>query len=154
MARSHPKSFAPPSIDMHRILVKWSGDRIVPSGGHAHQMRAVRTQTLSAKGMVSLLFAIALLLMPVCAQDTKEPYRQTILTIQQHIEAKDLQCARALIANGAREFPADGGLENLLGVVEIQEGHTELAKQQFSLAIQNSPKLVSAYLNLVPRPHV
>ena len=70
------------------------------------------------------------------------------MTIQQHIEANDLDGARALIAKAAAQFPADGGLENLLGVVEIQQGHAKRAKRAFSAAIQHSPKLVSAYLNL------
>jgi tetratricopeptide (TPR) repeat protein len=45
-------------------------------------------------------------------------------------------------------FPANGGIENLLGIVEIQQGHSDAAKQEFSLAIQHSPGLTGAYLNL------
>jgi Flp pilus assembly protein TadD len=47
-----------------------------------------------------------------------------------------------------KHYPHDGGLENLLGVIEIQSGHRDAAKQAFALAIAHDPKLVSAYLNL------
>jgi tetratricopeptide (TPR) repeat protein len=36
----------------------------------------------------------------------------------------------------------------LLGVVEIQQGHTEEASKEFSAAILDNPRLVGAYLNL------
>jgi tetratricopeptide (TPR) repeat protein len=45
-------------------------------------------------------------------------------------------------------FPANGGLENLLGVIEIQEGHPDRAVRQFSAAILHDPSLAAAYLNL------
>ena len=95
-----------------------------------------------------MLSAAAVFLLQLGAQPEAAHYRQTVLTIQQHIEAGDLEGARALITKADREFPADGGLENLLGVVEIQEGHAERAKQQFAAAIRHSPKLVGAYMNL------
>ncbi len=82
------------------------------------------------------------------AQGSSESYRQTVLSIQQHIEQNDLNGAYELITRANKEFPLDGGLENLLGVVEIQQGYADRARQAFSAAIQHSPKLVSAYLNL------
>jgi tetratricopeptide (TPR) repeat protein len=75
-------------------------------------------------------------------------YRQTLLAIQQHIEQNDFADARRLIAEASKKFPADGGLENLLGVVEIQQGHVDLARRAFTSAIQHDPKLAGAYLNL------
>jgi tetratricopeptide (TPR) repeat protein len=81
------------------------------------------------------------------AQDSAV-YRQAILSIQQQIEANNLDEARALISAEASKYPNNGGLENLLGVVEIQLGHTAEATKAFSAAIAHSPRLVAAYLNL------
>jgi tetratricopeptide (TPR) repeat protein len=81
------------------------------------------------------------------AQDSAA-HRQTILAIQQQIEANNLDEARTLIAAATRKYPRDGGIENLLGVVEIQQGHSEEASKDFSAAIRHSPRLVGAYLNL------
>ena len=82
------------------------------------------------------------------AQPPGEQYRELVLEIQQHIESNDLEGARSLIAGARTRFPANGGLENLSGVIEIQEGHTDRAVQQFSAAILHDPKLAGAYLNL------
>jgi tetratricopeptide (TPR) repeat protein len=95
-----------------------------------------------------VLLKVAVLALPLAAQNKPSSYRQTILAIQQTIESNDLDGARMLIAKASKQFPADGGLENLLGVVEIQQGSTDLAKQAFSDAIRHSPRLVAAYLNL------
>ena len=73
---------------------------------------------------------------------------QLVLEIQQHIEQNDLEGARSLIAGARTRFPANGGLENLLGVIETQEGHTDRAIQEFSAAILHDPSLAGAYLNL------
>jgi tetratricopeptide (TPR) repeat protein len=64
------------------------------------------------------------------------------------MEQNDLEGARAMIADATTKFPANGGLENLLGVIEIQEGHSDRAIQQFSAAIAHDPELEGAYLNL------
>ncbi len=82
------------------------------------------------------------------AQNSSASYRQTLLSIQQQIEANNPEAARALIASTRKQYPADGGLENLLGVVEIQQGNIRLARKAFALAISHDPQLVSAYLNL------
>ena len=52
-------------------------------------------------------------------------YQRTLLAIQQQIEAGNLDQARAAIDAASKAYPADGGLENLLGVVEIQQGHAD-----------------------------
>ena len=75
-------------------------------------------------------------------------YRQTVLGIQNKIETGNLDEARALIAEASRHFPHNGGLENLLGVVEIQQGHKEAARKAFAAAITDDPRLTGAYLNL------
>ncbi len=75
-------------------------------------------------------------------------YQRTVLEIQKQIEAGNLSEARTEIAEAARRYPHDGGIENLLGVVEIQQGNTTEASKAFSQAIADSPKLIGAYLNL------
>ena len=82
------------------------------------------------------------------ALPSSEQYRALVLEIQQHIEQNDLDGARSLIAGAQAKFPANGGLENLLGVIEVQQGHTDRAIQEFSAAILHDPSLASAYLNL------
>jgi len=82
------------------------------------------------------------------AQSSKPNDRQTLLEIQQRIEQNDLEGARDLIHRASNKFPNDGGLENLLGVVEIQQHHPDQARRAFRAAIQHDPKLTSAYLNL------
>lgn len=82
------------------------------------------------------------------AEPSDAPYRQLVLEIQQRIEQNDLESARSMILAGERKYPANGGLENLLGVIEIQQGNTGQAIEQFSAAIQHDPDLAGAYLNL------
>ncbi len=77
-----------------------------------------------------------------------EQYRALVLEIQQHMEQNDLEGARSLIAGAQAKFPANGGLENLLGVIEAQQGHRDRAIQEFSAAISHDPSLDGAYLNL------
>lgn len=75
-------------------------------------------------------------------------YVQAVLAIQQQIEAGNLDQARTMIAAAAQKYPHDGGLDNLLGVVEIQQGHSAEAAKDFAAAIAHNPRLVGAYLNL------
>ena len=95
-----------------------------------------------------LVLAFTTLAFAARAQRSDTPYRQTLLHIQCFIQANDLQSARSSIAAALQHYPADGGLENLLGVVEIEQGQVEPARTAFSQAIKHSPQLVSAYLNL------
>jgi tetratricopeptide (TPR) repeat protein len=100
---------------------------------------------VSAHGSAALALAAAVL--AACAQGNSD-YERTILGIQQQIGAGELEEARTLIGAAEAKYPANGGLENLLGVVEIQEGHTEEARKEFAKAIQHDPKLMGAALNL------
>ncbi len=75
-------------------------------------------------------------------------YQQTLLAIQQQIANGRLDQARAAIGSAAKTYPADGGLENLLGVVEIQQGNTAAARLDFSAAIRHAPRLMGALMNL------
>ena len=98
--------------------------------------------------MLLVLFALALPLNPAISAQNGQAYKQTILAIQQQIESNHLEEARSLIKAAALEYPHDGGIENLLGVVEIQQGHKTEASKAFSAAILHSPRLAGAYLNL------
>ena len=83
-----------------------------------------------------------------CAHELNTVYRDTVLTIQKHIQEGDLDGARTLLSAALERYPSDGGLENLLGVIDIQQGDVTGARQAFSESIRHSPKLISAYLNL------
>jgi tetratricopeptide (TPR) repeat protein len=82
------------------------------------------------------------------AQQKSASYRDTLLRIQQQIESGSLDAARAQIAEAFKAYPADGGLYNLLGIVEIQQGHPSEARRSFTAAIHHDPRLTGAYLNL------
>ncbi|MGB7167937.1 MAG: tetratricopeptide repeat protein [Acidobacteriaceae bacterium] len=75
-------------------------------------------------------------------------YVQRVLSIQHQIETHDLAGARASIVSTLQKYPADGGLENLLGIVDIEDGDTKAARQDFSAAIRHDPRLAGAMLNL------
>jgi tetratricopeptide (TPR) repeat protein len=94
------------------------------------------------------LLAVGLLTPALPAQAPSSEYRETVLAIQQQIQANHLDEAK-LQANAAlKRYAANGGLENLLGIIAIQQGDAREAKQDFARAIAHDPKLVSAYLNL------
>ena len=98
-------------------------------------------------GVITLGFAL-LLAHPVVGQQKSTGYREILLRIQQQIETGNLDTARGQITEALKTHPADGGLENLLGVVEIQLGHQDAARQAFRAAIRHDPRLTGAYLNL------
>jgi tetratricopeptide (TPR) repeat protein len=98
--------------------------------------------------LCSLLLILLIPAHAAATQTSRAFYLQTVLQIQQRIEQHDLVQARSLIESARAKFPADGGIENLLGVVEIQQGHSDAATQAFVSAIRHDPKLISAYLNL------
>jgi tetratricopeptide (TPR) repeat protein len=115
-----------------------------------HRLRSLyaRRPCFGPGRIILLTLGLLLLSQTGTTQPSKEQYRALVLEIQQHIEQNDLEGARSLIASAKATFPANGGLENLLGVVEIQEGHADRAIQEFSAAILDDPTLASAYLNL------
>jgi tetratricopeptide (TPR) repeat protein len=98
--------------------------------------------------IIFLMLGLVCLTRAATALPSSEQYRALVLEIQQHMEQNDLDGARSLIAGAQAKFPANGGLENLLGVIEAQQGHTDRAIQEFSAAISHDPSLDGAYLNL------
>lgn len=126
----------------------WSRKEKLPSRERESKLLAWRSGRFSVVAFLCVLLVLSVSARPAFAQNQAAAYRQSVIAIQQKIEANDLDGARALIAAASQQFRADGGLENLLGVVEIQQGHTDRAKQAFSAAIRHNPKLLGAYLNL------
>ena len=105
------------------------------------------SRRFNALCVIALLLAAPQAIFVASAQQGPK-YQQTVLAIQKEIEAGNLENARSLLAAAEARYPHDGGLENLSGVIEIQQGHTTQAAQDFSRAIEQDPRLVSAYLNL------
>ena len=73
---------------------------------------------------------------------------QTILRIQQLIQEHDLEKAHLELTEAAKQYPADEGFDNLLGIVEAQQGDYTAAENSFRRAIARAPKFTGAYLNL------
>lgn len=102
------------------------------------------------RGSLFHLLAIAVLFLPApaSAQNRSAAYKKMVLSIQSLIEANDLDDAQAALTAARRQYPNDGGLDNLLGVIEIEQGNTAGARQAFAAAIRHDPSLASAYMNL------
>jgi tetratricopeptide (TPR) repeat protein len=82
------------------------------------------------------------------AQTGASSYERTLLAIQEQIQNRNFAAAEALATQAERAFPANGGIENLKGVIAIQQGRAEEAERDFVAAVRHSPRLASAYLNL------
>lgn len=110
----------------------------------AHECAVIFSSCLLAV----MALAFVLQAKPAGAQRGSEAYRQTVLSIQKQIEDNNLNEAQALIAKAARQYPDDGGIENLLGIVDVEQGKASDARKAFSSAIRHDPTLASAYMNL------
>jgi tetratricopeptide (TPR) repeat protein len=73
---------------------------------------------------------------------------QIILRIQELIQEHDLPEARRQLIEAAKRYPSDEGFDNLLGIVEAQQGNYFAAEKSFSKAVAKAPKFIGAYLNL------
>jgi tetratricopeptide (TPR) repeat protein len=73
---------------------------------------------------------------------------QKILLIQQLIQDHDLAGASRKILEARRQYPRDAGLDNLLGIVEAQQGNYLAAEKSFREALKREPKFTGASLNL------
>jgi len=133
---------------MENSVVDWSR-KVVAAQGAWRSARSIRAGSHACtRGAAVLLLTLLSAARPAVAQNAADAYRQTVLSIQQQIEANDFDGARRTIAEAEKKYPANGGLENLLGVIEIQQRHTDLARQDFASAIRHDPHLAGACLNL------
>jgi tetratricopeptide (TPR) repeat protein len=83
------------------------------------------------------------------AKQERESRRDTrILQIQNLIQAHNLSEANRQLMEAKKEYPTDAGFDNLLGIVEAQQGDYDSAEISFSRAVKREPNFTRAYLNL------
>ena len=116
----------------------------------SHSRRRTSLPALRASGTACVLVGSLLAGMHAAAQphSAAQAYKQTLLAIQEKIESGNLEEARSLAAHAASVYPRDGGIENLVGIIEVEQGNSEAATHAFTDAIAHNPRLASAYLNL------
>src|ERR1035438_921105 len=129
-------------------LSNWSKNVIADQESPSRAQGTWVRRLTRARFPAPVFFALLLSAVPASSQTSAEAYRQAMLSIQQQIVAGNFDSARTMIAAAARKHPSDGGLDNLLGVVEIQQGHVDKARQAFSAAIKHNPRLASADMTL------
>lgn len=129
-------------------LVDWSEDVIRSLSNMCSRIWNAIGEHVRTFALLIVLPGLLLTAYTAVAQEKVTNYRQSILSIQQEIESGNLEGARALILSTAKNYPGNGGLDNLLGIIEIQQGNVNAARRAFSAAIRHDPRLVGAYLNL------
>lgn len=115
------------------------------------QLAPSSRRRIAARAFYALHVVCALLTSIAGAAQTHSggnAYQQTLLAIQEKIQGGDLPQARSLADHALSAWPRDGGIENLLGIIQVEQGNTEGAARSFSEAILHNPRLLSAYLNL------
>lgn len=105
-----------------------------------------RRRISPAGGAVLLCLVLLGYTLPASSLDDSRKLR--ILKIQQLIQQHDLKEARVETTTALRQFKADAGFENLLGVIAAQEGEYAEAERSFQQAVLHDPKFTGAYLNL------
>src|SRR5260370_16501649 len=108
-------------------------------------MRSPRSTPLIALGL-----AIFALFPGSNCSGQKRPTQQEheILQIQQLIEQHDLEKARLQLNEAVKRHRADEGFDNLLGIVEAQQGNYFAAEASFRKAITKAPRFTDANFNL------
>ena len=113
-------------------------------------MKLPRHQTRQnlCRATAYLLFAMSFpFALPAQRADT-DSASKIIQNVQRLIQDGDLATARAELSRGLKEFPEDGPLYGLLGVVEGSEGNYAAAEANFKKAITLIPRFAGAYLDL------
>jgi tetratricopeptide (TPR) repeat protein len=99
-----------------------------------------------------LIAAVAIWMTAICsaeaAKETRKSRDQHILEIQALLSEDKLADADEQLRQAIGSYPHDGGFENLLGILALREGNPETAEHSFKAAIQDSPRMTAAYLNL------
>jgi len=98
--------------------------------------------------MVSLRISVWILFLFLCPCAEASSAAETVRAVQQLIEQGDLKGARNQLTRALKQYPAEPGLHNLLGVAEAQLGNYQLAESSFLRAIQLAPGASGTYLNL------
>ncbi len=88
---------------------------------------------------------VCLLSLTSLAQTAKE---QLILQAQELLQQGNLSGARQRLTQAQKTYPNDAGFDNLLGIIEVQEGHVVAAEAAFKRAVMRNPKFTGAALNL------
>jgi tetratricopeptide (TPR) repeat protein len=80
--------------------------------------------------------------------DTSRTSPERLQHLQEVVQQGNLEDARNQLNTAIKEFPADPGLYNLLGVVEAQGGNRSAAEANFKKALAYAPESTSVLLNL------
>jgi len=97
----------------------------------------------------TLALLIAALLFPAArAGAATDALDEELQKIQQLVQDRDLAGARAELTRAMQEFPNNGNLYGLLGVVEASAGNYAAAEANLRKAIALIPHFTGAYLNL------
>jgi tetratricopeptide (TPR) repeat protein len=122
------------------LMALWG--RMNQVGGETDSMRGYRTLLVGIAGGASLLVLLEL------APAASDPAAETLQRIQQLIQQGNLAAARNQLTEAQKRFPGEPGVDNLLGVVEAQQGNYGAAESSFRRAIARAPQFTGAYVNL------
>lgn len=92
--------------------------------------------------------SLSLLASTLPAQSASASCSQQFSSVQQQIDAKNTAKAREQLAQARKSCPADAQLENLLGQIEVLDGHDAQARQAFRAALKRNPRMADAAMNL------
>jgi tetratricopeptide (TPR) repeat protein len=91
---------------------------------------------------------IGLVVLSLARAGTNRTPQERLQQLKQMVEQGNLEAARDQLTAAIKQFPADPGLYNLLGVVEAQRGNRSAAETDFSKALAYAPESTSVLLNL------
>src|SRR5215813_10923325 len=95
---------------------------------------------------LAVLLCSMLLCSAYSQQNETSTKDQEILLIQQLIQNHDLQKARLKLTETAKLYPTDADFDNLLSIVEAQQGDYNAAEKSFRRAITKTPRFTETYL--------
>jgi tetratricopeptide (TPR) repeat protein len=123
-------------------------DSALPSGSsHLRTRRSWQLIAFRAAALIILLSGVRSSFART-EQKHQSGREQKILRIQQLIQEHELEKAQLELVEAAKQYPADEGFYNLLGIVAAQQGNHKAAEENFRRAIEKAPRFTGAYLNL------
>jgi tetratricopeptide (TPR) repeat protein len=93
-------------------------------------------------------YLTVLLVLAICLHSQTSDRMQAIVSIEDATAAGDLNTASRLIDGALKEYPGDGGLLNLRGVVHARRNELPDARHDFAEAVRRAPALTPAWENL------